>query len=210
MTPISQHAFMPPFGGTYARIELELQKEEGGVMDILGVGGWELVAIFLIMLVVAGPKRMISWSYTLGQYVAKLRKMWAETAKMLQKEFDDAGVDVKVPTDIPTRATLNQEIARALTPVTKPIQESMDAAKKEIDGAKKSVSFTTTPLTETRPPAEVKPTTPFTPPTLPPAETNASTTPPAPTPATPAAPSPSSNGHAADFGTWSQTKSDGT
>ena len=91
-------------------------------MDILGVGGWEFVAIFLIMLVVAGPKRMIQWSYTLGKYVAQLRQMWAETAEMLQKEFDEAGVDVKVPKDIPTRATINQEIGRALTPITKPFQ----------------------------------------------------------------------------------------
>ena len=41
-------------------------------MDILGVGGWEIVAILLIMLIVAGPKRMISWSYTLGKYVSQL------------------------------------------------------------------------------------------------------------------------------------------
>lgn len=52
-------------------------------MDILGIGGWELVAIIIIMLVVAGPKRMIQWSYTAGKYVAIMRKMWAETAKQI-------------------------------------------------------------------------------------------------------------------------------
>ncbi len=102
-------------------------------MDILGVGGWELVAILLIMLVVAGPKRMIQWSYQLGKYVSMLRKMWADTAQMLQKEFDEAGVDVKVPTNIPTRGDLNREINRALSPVTKPFQESLDATKKEME-----------------------------------------------------------------------------
>ncbi len=112
-------------------------------MDILGVGGWELVAILLIMLVVAGPKRMISWSYTLGKYVAQLRHMWAETAEMLQKEFDEAGVDVRVPKDIPTRATLNQEIGRALTPVTKPFQELLDATKREIQSTQKAVTSAT-------------------------------------------------------------------
>ncbi len=125
-------------------------------MDILGVGGWELVAILLIMLVVAGPKRMIQWSYTLGKYIAVLRKMWAETAQMLQKEFDQAGVDVKVPTDIPTRADLNREIGRALTPVTKPIQESMDAARTEIDTTKKLMNPVAAPKPEAKP-AEEKP-----------------------------------------------------
>ena len=35
-------------------------------MNFLGVGAWELVAILLIMLVFAGPKRMIHWSYVWG------------------------------------------------------------------------------------------------------------------------------------------------
>src|SRR3954452_1702346 len=115
-------------------------------MDILGVGGWELVAILLIMLVVAGPKRMISWSYTLGKYVSQLRRMWADTAQMLQKEFDDAGVDVRVPKDIPTRGDLNRELGRALTPVTKPFQETMTATKKELHSAKQSMAITSTPM----------------------------------------------------------------
>jgi len=174
-------------------------------MDILGVGGWELVAILLIMLIVAGPKRMISWSYTLGKYVSQLRRMWADTAQMLQKELDDAGVDVQVPKDIPTRGDLNRELGRALTPVTKPFQETMNAAKKELDGTKQAMTVTPTPTT-----APVKPT-PAASVTPPP-----SVTPPA-TPPTPIVkpveekPAPSNgnaNGHV-DFGTWSQ-KSDGS
>ncbi len=181
-------------------------------MDILGVGGWEFVAIFLIMLVVAGPKRMISWSYTLGKYVAQLRHMWAETAELLQKEFDDAGVDVTVPKDIPTRATLNQEIGRALTPITKPFQESLDATRKEIETTQKAVTsatkFDLAPMN--------KPTTPTTTPAAPepaaspeaapepaapeiPAAESAPATPPTETPATAA----SSNGRP-KYGTWSQ------
>ncbi len=170
-------------------------------MDILGIGGWELVAILLIMLIVAGPKRMISWSYTLGKYVSQLRRMWSETAQVIQKEFDDAGVDVKVPTNIPTRGDLNRELGRALTPVTKPFQESLDATKKELDMTKKSVSFTT----ETKTPAETKPAPVMapksTPPLVPPASIAKAST-----GETPAA---SSNGHAApDFGTWSQQPKD--
>ncbi|MCC6803924.1 MAG: hypothetical protein IT319_13660 [Anaerolineae bacterium] len=175
-------------------------------MDILGIGGWELVAIFIIMLVVAGPKRMIQWSYTLGKYVAVLRKMWADTAQMLQKEFDDAGVDVKVPKNIPTRGDLNREIGRALTPVTKPLQETMEATKGELNTAKQSISFNLKPGDTAKPaaaksepkptpaaaPSDEQPAAPVNPPVVPPAVPEAK-------------PAPSTNGRpAGDFGTWSQ------
>jgi Sec-independent protein translocase protein TatA len=186
-------------------------------MDILGIGGWELVAIIMIMLIVAGPKRMISWSYTLGKYVAQLRKMWSETAQVIQKEFDEAGVDVKVPKNIPTRGDLNREVARALTPVTKPFQESLDATKKEIDATKQAVSFKVEdkpadgedakPPADAAKPAASKPAPVTKPPVVPPASKPApAALPKASTGETPAA---SSNGHSApDFGTWSKPPKD--
>ena len=200
-------------------------------MDILGIGGWELVAILLIMLIVAGPKRMISWSYTLGKYVAQLRKMWSETAQVIQKEFDEAGVDIQVPKNIPTRGDLNREIGRALTPVTKPFQESLDATKKEIEGVKKSVSFTVedkppaddgsagdTKPVDPKPAAAPKPaaTTKASNPVVPPVTKQSTPTvvPPAaaPVPSTSSTgetPAAGSNGHAApDFGTWSKPPKD--
>ncbi len=185
-------------------------------MDILGVGGWELIAIILIMLVVAGPKRMIQWSYTLGKYVSQLRQMWSDTAEMIQKEFDDAGVDVQVPKDIPNRASLNREINRVLTPVTKPFQESMEATRKEIQGVKDATKAATAVDLSTEP----KPARKYAPPLPPvkkpdsvststeapnvPAQTEpASSTQAQPvTPETPTAPS-NGNGRPA-FGTWSQ------
>lgn len=157
-------------------------------MDILGIGGWELVAILLIMLVVAGPKRMIAWSYTLGKYVAMMRRMWAETAKQIQKEFDDAGVDVHVPTDLPTRANITNEINRAMRPVTKPLQEALTETQQEIDGVKKAVDIRPAP----------NPTT-----TATPAENPKAPAPPPESAAPEAAPTASENG-AQDFGTWSK------
>lgn len=129
-------------------------------MDILGIGGWELVAILIIMLVVAGPKRMIQWSYTLGKYVATLRRMWAETASMLQKEFDEAGVDVKVPTKPITRGSIkrevSREVSRAFGDVTKPVQETLDEVKGELEPVKQSLNVPRTlnkPVTNTSTPA---------------------------------------------------------
>lgn len=106
-------------------------------MNILGVGGWELLAILLIMLMVAGPKRMIHWSYILGQYIAKFRRMWAETVDVIQKEFDDAGVDIKVPRDLPTRRNLRQsideQVTRQFSEVTAPVKQTMADVTAEVD-----------------------------------------------------------------------------
>lgn len=167
-------------------------------MELFGVGPWELVAILLIMLVVAGPKRMIQWSYKLGQYVAVLRRMWTETAKMLQKELDEAGVDFRVPTEPPTRDTLRKEVGRALAPVTKPIQESLDGLEKDMKEVKTSTSFGS--WSNLKPPAAQPPTvqpTKLTPQSgdEPPAAAEPS--------AQPSAPPPAQNGQG-DFGTWSQ------
>lgn len=97
-------------------------------MNIFGIGGAELVLIILIALVVAGPKRMIHWAYILGQYVGKLRVMWSQVVDVVQREIDEAGVDVKLPKDLPTRQTLNQTLSQAI----KPLSDSMEKAAREV------------------------------------------------------------------------------
>ena len=105
-------------------------------MNVFGVGAWELVAILLIMLVFAGPKRMIHWSYVLGQHVAKFRKIWSETVDLVQKEFDDAGVDIKLPKEPPTRKNLNRTLTDAVKPMTQPVQDSLDEVKQDMETLK--------------------------------------------------------------------------
>ncbi len=122
-------------------------------MNIFGVGAAELLAILLIMLVFAGPKRMIHWSHILGQHVARFRKIWSETVDLVQKEFDEAGVDIKLPKEPPTRKSLNRSVAEAVKPMTQPVQDSLDEVKKDLDAVqqvsdslnnKKAQSSTTT------------------------------------------------------------------
>lgn len=72
-------------------------------MEIAGVGPLEVVAIFIIMLVVAGPKRMVSWAYTLGQYVSKFRAMFQETMDAVKKEIDVESLDIRK--DLPALAS---------------------------------------------------------------------------------------------------------
>lgn len=77
-------------------------------MNIFGIGGPELVLILVIMLIVAGPKRMVQWSYVVGQWMAKLRRLWEETVTVVQRELNEANIDVELPKTPPTRANMRQ------------------------------------------------------------------------------------------------------
>ncbi|MBZ0300289.1 MAG: twin-arginine translocase TatA/TatE family subunit [Anaerolineae bacterium] len=118
-------------------------------MNILGVGGPELVIILVLMLIIAGPKRMLHWSYILGQYVAKFRRMWSETVDVLQKEFDDAGVDFQIPKDPPSRGSLNREAAKMLGNVTKPVKDTLDQVNTEVGDIKKTTAVVAQSATTT-------------------------------------------------------------
>lgn len=100
-------------------------------MNILGVGGWELAVIFIVALVFAGPKRMIQWAYIVGQYLGKMRIVWRNMMQTVQKEFDDAGVDIQVPKDIPTRNDIGRLTRDALEPFTAPMKQAMNEVEKE-------------------------------------------------------------------------------
>jgi Sec-independent protein translocase protein TatA len=121
-------------------------------MNIFGIGGAELVLILIIMLVVAGPKRMIQWAYVLGKYVAVLQGMWSQAAAALQKEFDDAGVKVEVPKELPTKGDLQRSITTAIQKNV-PVDEVTDELNKDIATVKKATQFTTAPAIATKTPA---------------------------------------------------------
>ncbi len=160
-------------------------------MNVFGVGAWELVAILLIMLVFAGPKRMIHWSYVLGQHVSKFRKIWSETVDLVQKEFDDAGVDIKLPKEPPTRGNLNRSLTEAVKPMTKPVQDSLDEVKSDMN----VLQEVSDELNEKKPKSSSA-ATPKAP----------STSPAVKTPAKPAKPKPQMAGapvEAVKLGTWS-------
>ncbi|XWX05552.1 hypothetical protein VZO05_16350 (plasmid) [Aggregatilineales bacterium SYSU G02658] len=102
-------------------------------MNFFGIGGTELVLIVLIMLIVAGPKRMIQWAYVLGLWVGKARTMWQQAVDVLQKEIDEAGVNVQLPKEPPTRQTLNRIVSDAVKPYTQELEatyrQTQQAAK---------------------------------------------------------------------------------
>lgn len=114
-------------------------------MNIFGVGGAELVLIIVIMLVVAGPKRMVRWAYVAGEYIGRLRHMWSEVVDVVQREIDDAGLDVKLPSDPPTRQNLDEWVRSAAKPFTDELESTakeIEATTKEATSAVKKVQIT--------------------------------------------------------------------
>ncbi|HEX2906075.1 MAG TPA: hypothetical protein VHO69_04400 [Phototrophicaceae bacterium] len=109
-------------------------------MEIFGIGGAELVAILIIALIVAGPKRMIQWAYIIGKYTAKARALWAESMTYVQQELKEAGMDVELPKEPPTRASLNKQINKALAPVTNPIQTALNETNAQLNEVKQQMT----------------------------------------------------------------------
>ncbi|MBE0688735.1 MAG: hypothetical protein IH587_01275 [Anaerolineae bacterium] len=110
-------------------------------MNIFGIGGAELVIILVIMLVVAGPQRMIRWAFVLGQYVSKLQKLWQEAAAVLQKEFDEAGVDFQVPKNIPTKGEIQRQVRSAANPLARPLEEVKNEIGRDMDNLRISTQI---------------------------------------------------------------------
>ncbi|KXK24955.1 MAG: putative sec-independent translocation TatB [Chloroflexi bacterium OLB15] len=109
-------------------------------MEFLGIGGWEIVAIFIIMLIFAGPKRMLQWSYTLGKWVGVARSMWSQTAQQLEQELHESGVDIEVPRELPTRSTINASISKYVTNAAKPVVEPVKEVQRELDSTRKAIT----------------------------------------------------------------------
>jgi Sec-independent protein translocase protein TatA len=110
-------------------------------MNIFGIGEWELLLIVLIMLIVAGPKRMIQWAYVLGKYTAQMQVMFKNTMQALQKEVNAAGVDVQLPDQLPTsREQFRKQITQIAKPLTQPLEQTAQQVSNDVRSAANAVS----------------------------------------------------------------------
>jgi Sec-independent protein translocase protein TatA len=164
-------------------------------MNFFGIGGAEIVLIILIMLVVAGPKRMIQWAYVMGVWAGKARNMWSQAVATLQQEIDAAGGGITLPKEPPTR----QSLARMVNEAVKPYAQEIEQTYKETDALVKGANVK--PATAAKLPAQ----------TLKAAQTPKTAETPAPKASEPnlgtwGNPAPTNNG--ANLGTWSAPKED--
>src|SRR5258708_20793888 len=96
-------------------------------MNILGVGPGELAVVFIIMLVVAGPKRMVQWASPTGRYTAELRAMFQETLNAVQKELAESGLDIRK--DLPNVPTGRIDFVREASKIINPPASAADNAQ---------------------------------------------------------------------------------
>lgn len=100
-------------------------------MNILGMGVAELILVMIIALIVAGPQRLARWAYVLGRLMGQAREMWSRMMEGVQKEFDDAGLDIKLPKDFTNRGQMRRFADEALRPLREPVQQAMDEYRQE-------------------------------------------------------------------------------
>lgn len=127
-------------------------------MDILGIGGWELLLITIIAMVVLGPERMLKNSFEAGRWLRKLSIYSREALAMLEaqaREIDDGSmVDAtKSLTDLKALGTELQSMGtklisgidsdvKSLSDDLKPILALTDSAATSVadsDGANAAV-----------------------------------------------------------------------
>ena len=58
-------------------------------MDFLGIGGWEILLILVIALVVLGPGRIVEFGRTLGKIVRTLKKATFDLTTVVSKELEE-------------------------------------------------------------------------------------------------------------------------
>ena len=101
-------------------------------MNLFGIGTAEFITLFIIMLLVAGPQRMLRWSYDLGRHMRKFKKLWDDTITSIQHEGEQLELDVDMPR-LPSSQVINaihqdlaslaREVQAPSTPPTHPKHE---------------------------------------------------------------------------------------
>lgn len=137
--------------------------------NFFGIGGWELMVIGLIALIVLGPKQMILLARKAGEYLRQFQQIWQEASKTLDKEIK------AIEAETPGIDGLGQEIQN----LEKELKAAVNVNFPMDTGAKPSTTQTNT----IQPPPSPAPPIPATPP---PSTASSGSTPPShPAPAPP-------------------------
>ena len=58
-------------------------------MDFLGVGGWEVLLILVIAVIILGPGKVVEFGRTLGKVMRSLKKATFDLTSQVTKELED-------------------------------------------------------------------------------------------------------------------------
>jgi Tat protein translocase TatB subunit len=89
-------------------------------MDFFGIGGWELVLIFVVILIVVGPGKLPEIARTIGKTIRAVRKASADITTAVSHELDIAEQETK--SHLPSKE--NQTAVVKATPATSPPEET--------------------------------------------------------------------------------------
>lgn len=64
-------------------------------MNFLNVGPWELTVIFIIAILLVGPKRMVEMARTIGRVSSQMRRMSAEFLGTIRDEVEAVEADAR-------------------------------------------------------------------------------------------------------------------
>jgi Sec-independent protein translocase protein TatA len=133
-------------------------------MNVLGMGIPEILVIFVIMMVLFGPKQMVKWAYDIGRYTAKMRAMFQETMDAFQKEMNASGLS-DVTKDLGKEVTnlrstgfdIVSEASKVINNVDSEVKSTATAASTLLSDSAASEPKTTPPTSESPSEDENKP-----------------------------------------------------
>jgi sec-independent protein translocase protein TatB len=64
-------------------------------VNFLNVGPWELIVIFIIAILLVGPKRMVEMARTIGRVSSQMRRMSAEFLGTIRDEVEAVEADAR-------------------------------------------------------------------------------------------------------------------
>ena len=66
-----------------------------------GIGGWELVLVAIIVMVVMGPERMVKHAFQLGRWARQVSSYWKEGTSAFREQLRELETEAQVATDLP-------------------------------------------------------------------------------------------------------------
>ena len=65
-------------------------------MNILGIGAFEVLVIFLVAFLILGPEKMSLFSKKFGKFVKKIRDEKEEFSSIIDKSVNDINEDINI------------------------------------------------------------------------------------------------------------------
>ena len=112
-------------------------------MDILGIGFWELILIFIVAMMVFGPRRLPEYAAKAGKIVRDLRNMSQGLMAEWQREITVAARLEELQEVRKELELTRQELNQSQQQIGQQTQEDLKQAQKDISTIKKQVTSAT-------------------------------------------------------------------